>query len=79
MADATGGGEVRMMNVSGKSGTQDSGDWVEGIGIGGRVGAEAEAAAAEAVAGAEAEAGAAEAVDGAEAVAAAAEGGAGAC
>ena len=71
--------EVGMMNVFGKSGTQDSGDWVEGIGIGGRVGAEAEAAAAEVVAGAEAEAAAIKAAVGAKAVAAAAEGGAGAC
>ena len=70
--------EVGVMSVTGKSGTQES-YWVEGTGIDSRVGAEAKAAAAEAVVGAEADAAAAEAVVGAEAVAAAAEGVAGRC
>ena len=49
MADATGGED------DGRAWEEwDSGDWVEGTGIGSRVGAEAKAAAAEAVAGAEA-------------------------
>ena len=49
LADATGGED------DGRAWEEwDSGDWVEGTGIGSRVGAEAKAAAAEAVAGAEA-------------------------